>query len=391
VLDLRLVKRLDWVLLAAVLALCLYGLVMICSATRSPETTGLGTPSKLVQKQALWLLVGLAAFALTLVFDYEKIARWHMLVYCALLVLLVAVLKIGGGPNGAARWIALGGFSLQASELAKIAVILSLAGFLSRRIEAVGQLRVVVGSLLIPAGPVLLVLIQPNFGTALVIIAIWFGALYLAGARAKHLGAVFACGLVLFGLMWNLGRLPLEKMRPAALGRVLDHLALKEYQKRRVAVFLNPRADPLGAGYHVIQSRVAIGSGQLWGRGLFHGTQSRLRFMPERHTDFIFSVVGEELGLVGALAMLLLYFFLFWRGLRVALQARDPLGSLLAAGVISMLIFHTLVNIGMSVNILPITGLPLPFVSYGGSNLLASFLAFGLLQNVHMRRESIIF
>ena len=389
--DLRPLKRLDWPLFAAVLALCLYGLVMIYSATRAAETTGLGAPSEFVLKQALWLLFALLAFALTLLLDYEKIVRWHVLPYCAILLLLLVVLKIGRGPNGAARWLALGGLSLQVSELAKIAVILSISGFLSRRIQAVAQLRVVLASLLIPAAPVFLVLIQPNLGTALVIIAIWFGALYLVGARARHLGAAFACGLVLFCLLWNLDRLPLDNMRPAPLGKMLAHVALKDYQKRRIAVFLHPQSDPLGAGYHVIQSRVAVGSGQLWGRGLFQGTQSRLRFTPERHTDFIFSVVGEELGLLGALAMLLLYLFLFWRGLRVALHARDPLGSLLAAGAVSMLIFHALINIGMSINILPITGLPLPFVSYGGSNLLASFLAFGLLQNVHIRQESLIF
>jgi len=391
VIDARLLKRLDWWLFAAVLLLCLSGLLMIYSATRSPQATGLAPPSTFVQKQALWLVVGLLAFALTLLFDYERIARWHIPVYCTTVGLLVAVLKIGQSPTGASSWIALGSFHLQPSELAKIAVILSLAAFLGLRVDAIRRLRVVLASLLIPAIPVLLVLLQPDFGTALVIIAIWFGALYLAGARARHLAAVFVGGIALFALMWNLEHIPLHRVLPEPTARVIAKAALKDYQKRRLTIFLNPQADPLGAGYHIIQSRLAIGSGRLAGRGLFRGTQSRLRFIPERHTDFIFSVLGEDLGLLGALAMLALYFFLFWRGLRVALRARDPLGSLLAAGAISMLIFHTVVNIGMSVNIMPITGLPLPFVSYGGSNLLASFIAFGLLQNVHMRRDKIIF
>ena len=390
-LDARLLKRLDWMLILAVLALCLYGLVMIYSATRGPEDTGFSPPSAFAQKQALWLLVGLLGFLLALLFDYETIARWLIPFYAAVVILLLIVLKLGAAPTGAASWIAIGSFRLQPSELAKIAVILSLAAFISHRMEAATTADLVVKSLLIIAAPVLLVLLQPDFGTALVLIAIWFGIAYLAGAKARHLAAVFACGAALFTLMWNLDRLPLDRLRPAPLGRALSHVALHDYQKRRLTIFLNPQADPLGAGYHIIQSRVAIGSGQLFGRHLFHGTQSRLRFIPERHTDFIFSVVGEELGLVGALAMLLLYFFIFWRGLRIALHARDPLGSLLAAGAISMLIFHTVVNIGMSVNIMPITGLPLPFVSYGGSNLLASFLAFGLLQNVHIRRDKIIF
>jgi len=224
-----------------------------------------------------------------------------------------------------------------------------------------------------------------------VIVAIWFGTLALAGAKAKHLGAVFACAVVLFAVMWNLDRLPLERVRPAGLRKVLKHAALKDYQKRRFTVFLNPQADPLGAGYHIIQSRVGIGSGKWFGRGLFRGTQSRLRFLPERHTDFIFAVIGEELGLVGCVALLSLFFFVFWRGLRIAMRARDSLGSLLAAGAVTMLMFHTIVNVGMAVNILPITGIPLPFVSYGGSNLVASFIAFGLVENVHMRKDKIFF
>jgi rod shape determining protein RodA len=391
VFDLRLLKRVDWSLFAVVIALCLYGLVMIYSATRAPETAGLGPPSQFVQKQVVWLLVGLGAFAITLVWEYESLARWHLPLYGVAMLLLVAVLKFGQSPTGAARWIALGSFRLQPSELAKPAVILSLAALLGRRAQAAPELPVVLRSLLVAAVPMLLVLLQPDFGTALVLIAIWFGVLYLAGGRGRHLGAVFACGLLLFGLMWNLDRLPLDRVRPAGLGRALAQVRLRDYQKRRLTVFLSPQSDPLGAGYHIIQSRLAIGSGQVWGRGLFHGTQSRLRFIPERHTDFIFSVVGEELGLAGAGAMLALYFLLFWRGLRIALRAREAVGSLLAGGAVSMLVFHTIVNIGMSVNVMPITGIPLPFVSYGGSNLLVSFLAFGLLQNVHMRREKMIF
>ncbi len=390
-LDTRLLKRLDWTLFFGVVALCAYGLVMVYSATRPPEDTGFAPPSSFAQKQAIWMVLGLAVFALTLLFDYERIAQWHIPIYVISLMLLVAVLAVGRAPTGAASWIALGSFRLQPSEFAKIAVILSLAAFLSQRMDGIQSLRVALRSLLIPAAPVLLVLMQPDFGTALVIIAIWFGALYLAGAKARHLGGVLAAGLAFFALLWNLDRLPLDRMGPRPVARLAAKAALKDYQKRRLTIFLNPQADPLGAGYHIIQSRVAIGAGKLAGRGLFRGTQSRLQFIPERHTDFIFSVVGEELGLVGAAGMLLLYLFVFWRGLRIAIRARDPLGSLLAAGAISMLIFHTVVNIGMSVNVMPITGLPLPFVSYGGSNLVASFIAFGLLQNVHMRRDKIIF
>jgi len=388
--DLRLLKRVDWALFAAVLGLSLYGLVMIYSATRAPEAAGLAPLSQFAQRQIWWLLIGLGAFAIVLVWEYEALARWHLVCYGAIMLALLAVLKVGHTAMGGSRWIAIAGFRLQPSEFAKIAVILSLAAFVSRRGDTVRQLPVVLKSLMIAAGPVLLVLVQPDFGTALVVIAIWFGVLYLAGADRRQLGGILGSGLLLFALMWNADRLPLDRF-PRSAAKVLAHLRLKDYQKRRLTIFLEPQSDPLGAGYHVIQSRLAIGSGQLAGRGLFHGTQSRLRFIPERHTDFIFSVVGEELGLVGSAAMLLLYLFVFWRGLRIAARARDALGSLLAAGAISMLIFNTIVNVGMCINIMPITGIPLPFVSYGGSNMLASFVAFGLLQNVHMRRTRIIF
>jgi len=389
--NLRLLRRLDWALLVAVLALCVYGLVMIYSATRAPQAVGLAAPSEFARKQALWLCLGLVAFALTIAFDYQTICRWHVPLYLLVMALLLVVLKIGKSPTGASSWLALGAFRLQPSELAKLAVILSLSGFLSRRMDGLKQVGLVLRSLLVICPPVLLVLVEPDFGTALVIIAIWFGILALAGARAKHLGVVFGCGLLVFTMMWNLDRLPLARLRPTGLGKVLRRVALKDYQKRRLTVFLSPQADPLGAGYHIIQSKVAVGSGQWSGRGLFRGTQSRLRFLPGRHTDFIFAVIGEELGLVGCAVLLLLFFFIFWRGMRIALRARGPLGSLLAAGAVTMLIFHTIVNIGMAISIMPITGIPLPFVSYGGSNLVASFIAFGLVENVHMRRDKALF
>ncbi len=387
----RLLRQFDWVLFAAVLALCLFGLLMVYSATRAPQEVGPGPLSAVARKQAVWLALGLCAFALTVAFDYETLARWHVPLYALVAVLLVLVLKVGRAPTGAQSWIGIGGFRLQPSELAKISLILTLASFVSGRMDRLGSWRLIAQSLAVAALPVLLVLAQPDFGTALVIIAIWFGTLALAGARGWHLAAVFACGLALFAGMWNLDRLPIERVRPAVVGRALQKVALKDYQKRRLTSFLDPSADPLGTGYHIIQSKIGIGSGELFGRGLFRGTQSRLRFLPERHTDFIFSVIGEELGLAGCTGVLLVFFFLFWRGMRVALRARDPLGSLLAAGAVTMITFHAVVNIGMAVNIMPITGIPLPFVSYGGSNLVVSFIAFGLIENVHMRREKYVF
>lgn len=386
-----LLRRLDWPLLAIVFALCSFGLVMVYSATRAPEAVGLAPPSALVRRQVIWMMVGLLALSLTLLLTYEKLARWHVVWYAASLALLLAVLKVGKAPTGASSWIALGAFRLQPSEMAKIAAILSLAGFLSRRGEVVGRATGLLAAAALVAPVVLLVLAQPDFGTALVIVAIWFGVLAVAGARGKQLALTLVLGIGLFAGMWNLDRLPLDQTRPAFVGRILKSIALKDYQKRRLTAFLDPDADPLGDGYHVIQSRIGIGSGQLLGRGLFRGTQSRLRFLPERHTDFIFAVIGEELGLVGCLAVLALYFLLFWRGTRIVRRARDALGALIATGAVTMLTFHALVNIGMAVNLMPITGIPLPFISYGGSNLLASFIAVGLLESVHLSREKVLF
>jgi len=383
-------RRLDWGLCLAAAALCLFGWLMVYSATREAGAVGWAAPSAYARKQAVWLGLGALAFLLALLADYRTLARWHLPFYLATLAALALVLVVGTRPTGATSWFHLGGLRLQPSELAKIAVILSLSAFLARRAGDLGRLAIVLRSLAIVLLPVLLVLPQPDFGTALVMLAIWFGSLALAGARGRQLALVLGCGLALFALMWNLDRIPDASLR-SPLGRVVGLARLRDYQKRRLTIFLDPHADPTGAGYQVIQSRIAIGSGGIFGRGLFHNTQGRLHFVPEQRTDFIFSVVGEELGLAGCALLLALFFFIFWRGLRIAMRARDPLGSLLAAGVVSMLAFHTVVNVGMSVNVMPITGIPLPFVSYGGSNLLASCLGFGLLQNVHLRRERAIF
>lgn len=218
--------------------------------------------------------------------------------------------------------------------------------------------------------PFLLVMKQPDLGTALVFMAIFFGMIFAAGVNLRLLMIIFGAGVACMPIFWHF---------------------LKDYQKMRIMVFMDPNVDPLGSGYHIIQSKIAIGSGMLFGKGLFGGTQSQLNFLPENHTDFIFAVIGEELGFVGATFVLILYSIMLYRGSKVANEARDNFGVLLAVGITSMLTFHVLVNVGMTAGIMPVTGIPLPLMSYGVSSLTTNLVAVGILLNIYMRRQKIMF
>jgi rod shape determining protein RodA len=218
--------------------------------------------------------------------------------------------------------------------------------------------------------PFLLVLKQPDLGTSLVFMAIFFGMVFVCGIRLRLLGGIFAAGIAMMPLLWHF---------------------LKDYQKMRIMVFMDPNVDPLGSGYHIIQSKIAIGSGMLWGKGLFEGTQSQLNFLPENHTDFIFAVVGEELGFIGVVCLLLLYMVVLWRGIQIAKDASDMFGRLLAVGITSMLAFHVLVNVGMTLGIMPVTGIPLPLMSYGVSSLTTNIMAVAILINIQLRKKKLEF
>lgn len=218
--------------------------------------------------------------------------------------------------------------------------------------------------------PFLLVMKQPDLGTSLVFMAIFFGMIFVCGVNLRLLGGIFGVGLACMPILWHF---------------------LKDYQKMRIMVFMDPNVDPLGSGYHIIQSKIAIGSGMLFGKGLFGGTQSQLNFLPENHTDFIFAVVGEELGFIGAAFLLLLYLVVLWRGIKIARDASDMFGRLLAVGITSMLAFHVLVNVGMTTGIMPVTGIPLPFMSYGVSSLTTNILSIAILLNIHMRKQKLLF
>ena len=367
ILSKRLLRRTDVTLILAAAAIVVMSLVIIGSATH------VNTPSEerywFVQRQGISIIVDIALAAFLMNFDYKILQRYGNHFYVFNLVLLVLVMLVGQTALGAQRWIALGPISIQPSEFSKLIMIIALAAMIEKRdkIDSIVDLVPVAAYVGVPF---LLVLKQPDLGTSLVFLAIFFGMVFAAGIRLRLLFGIFAAGLAAMPVLWHF---------------------LKDYQKMRIMVFMDPNVDPLGAGYHIIQSKIAIGSGMLFGKGLFGGTQSQLNFLPENHTDFIFSVVGEELGFVGCTVLLLLYLIVLWRGIRIAQNASDTFGRLLAVGITSMIAFHVLVNVGMTMGIMPVTGIPLPLMSYGVSSLTTNIMAIAILLNIQLRRQKLLF
>lgn len=368
-LDTRLRRDLDLPLLALTYLLAALGVLVIYSATR-------GEPTPFHLKQIVWIVLGTGGLTAAAVVDYHLCARFARHLYLLNLALLALVIlpRVGHATNGAARWIKIGGFPFQPSEFAKLFVILTLAVFLSRRKEAIREGKTLLLSFLYVVVPALLIFKQPDLGTALVVLAIWFGMVYIAGARLRHLAAFLLAGVLLFAGVWHSGKF------------------IKDYQKNRLIAFLNPDADPRETGYHVVQARIAIGSGGMWGKGLLRSTQVRGGYIPERQTDFIFTDVGEEFGFVGAVTLTLLFAFLLLRGtLIIAAAAEDLLGKLIATGIVTMLAFHVIVNIGMNIGIMPVAGVPLPLISAGGSNMILTLTCIGLLQSIALHRHQLRF
>ena len=354
--------------IATVSLLILISLVIIGSATH------INTPSDdrywYVGRQGIFALLNVIIIFVVLNFDYRILGKFATSLYVLNLIMLLAVMFVGQSALGAQRWIQIGPISLQPSEFSKLIMIIALADLLDKKKGRLNSFKDIIPILLYVGIPFILVLKQPDLGTALVFLAILFGMIFVAGIRTKHLMIILGSGLAVIPILWHF---------------------LKDYQKMRLTVFMNPNIDPLGSGYHIIQSQIAIGSGMLFGKGLFGGTQSQLNFLPENHTDFIFAVIGEELGFIGALVVLLLYFILLYRGIKIAGSARDDFGTLLATGITSMLAFHLLVNVGMTAGIMPVTGIPLPFMSYGVSALTTNMISIGILLNIYMRRQKIMF
>ncbi|MDN3358187.1 rod shape-determining protein RodA [Actinomadura sp. DC4] len=365
-------RRLDWTLICVAATLSALGSVLVFSATRAGLTEAGADPYSYLKKHLFNLLVGLVLGGVTAALDYRLMRAYAPIVYAAACVGLVAVLTpLGATVNGSHSWITLGGgFQLQPSEFAKVGMVVLLAMILGEpRDGEVGPgRRDILIALALAALPAALVMLQPDLGTTLVFGTVIIGMLAVSGAPKR----------------WVLGLLGGAVSGALAVWRL--HL-LKPYQINRFTAFADPSRDPRGAGYNAEQARIAVGSGGIFGKGLFHGEQTIGHFVPEQHTDFIFTVAGEELGFAGAALITALLGVVLWRGLRIAMQAADLFGLLVASGVVCWLAFQTFENIGMTVGIMPITGLPLPFVSYGGSATFANMIAIGLLEAVHLRHN----
>jgi rod shape determining protein RodA len=351
----------DWQLLLYVLLLIGFGVVMGYSAT-SQSIGGAGGLSQTV-KTVIWASIGLTLFFVAASVDYHWLQTFSTPIYLVVLGLLVATGLIGTNLFGAQMSISVAGLDFQFSEISKVLMIIVLAAFLSARGERIGRLSTIVGAGLVMALPTFLVYRQPDLGTALVFVAILFGMLFMSGAGIGWMAVLSGVAVAL---------------APIAVG------ALQEYQRQRLFCFLNPSTDPQGACYQLVQAVNAVGSGGWLGQGLTAGRQSQLGFLPVQSTDFIFTVVAEELGFVGGLILLGLFALLVWRVLRIGWGARDPLGTAVAAGLASMLVFQITVNVGMVSGIMPVTGIPLPFITYGGSSMISLLFGLGVLQSVRM-------
>jgi rod shape determining protein RodA len=361
--DRRLLTNFDLILAGLVIVVCLLGIMNIYSAT---------TPYKIVGtayyiKQIYWMVAGLTISVVVCSFDYhilEDLSYWF---YGFLIILLVAVLAIGRSSMGATRWLNLGFFNIQPSELMKIVIIITFARFFNN-FHSVGGLTVrdMLFPISILALPAVLIMKQPDLGTAILVILLAVSMTFYVGLRWTTI-VTFVC--ITIPVAW--------------IGWVYF---LRPYQKNRVLDFLNPERSRLGSGYHIIQSKIAVGSGGIAGKGFIEGTQSQLRFLPEQHTDFAFSVFAEEWGFIGCLLLMILYMSLVLWGLNIARRCNDRFGGLLAVGVTSMIFWHTVINIGMVIGLFPVVGVPLPFFSYGGTSMITSMVGIGLLQNISMRR-----
>lgn len=364
----RILKNLDWWLIAAVLILMGCGLGLIDSATHSfAVSTGKAWH---VQRQSMFMLFGLAIVTASLAFDYRVLKNYATKLYILNIILLLAVMFVGQSQLGAQRWIQIGSMSFQPSEFAKVFLIICLATFMDKRIEWLEEFKDYLPVFVYILVPFILVMRQPDLGTSLTFIAILIGMIFVSGFKYKWF---FRMGLAFMALM------------PAFW------MILKDYQKNRIRVFLNPELDPFGSGYHVIQSKIAIGSGGFLGKGWLAGTQSQLNFLPENHTDFIFAVAGEEFGFIGTVFIISMYMIIIWRGIAIALDADDTFGMLLATGVTSMFMFHVMVNIGMTAGIMPVTGVPLPFLSYGVSSLTTNLMLVAILLNIKVKKQNLQF
>ncbi|MCL4378247.1 MAG: rod shape-determining protein RodA [Actinobacteria bacterium] len=364
--------RFDIILFVCVIFLSLFGVLVIYSATRYSLSAGITDPMYYFKRQLIFLGISIFVFAGFLSFDYRKLKRIWIIIYTASLAGLIAVLIFGYEVNSNKGWIDLRFTSIQPSEFSKIFTVICIAAVFSKwkseKKNSVGFKKVVL-SLLIAFSTILLILFEPDFGQAIIYFLVYTGMLFVSGANFLYfIGIIIiTAGGIFAGIRMDI---------------------IKQYQLDRLLVFLKPDVKPEGAGYNLFQSKLAIGSGKIFGKGLFLGTQTNLNYVPEHHTDFIFSVIGEEFGFVGAFIVIIILGIIVWRCFYISRHASDNFGSMLASGIGFIIMTQMIINIGMTIGLMPIIGIPLPFLSYGGSNLLSIFIGIALVENIYMRRET---
>jgi rod shape determining protein RodA len=368
--DSRAVRRFDYLLLLFAAALVAYGGILIYSAQLNDYPAGV-TISHPLTKQLAFALFGVGITFAVAWLDYRVFGQIAVGLYVVAIVTLVAVLFIGDSAYGSRRWFTFAGQQIQASEVAKLFVIIALARYLADRQARIHEISVFLVSLAMAGLPAALVLAEPDMGTAMVFGAVWVGMVLMAGVPLRHVLALagIAISLIPFGMLVVLG----------------------EYQRERIRLFFDPNSDPLGGGFNILQGEISIGSGGIFGKGLTEGSQNQLGFLQTSTTDYIFSVLGEELGLVGAIVLLALFTALLFRGIRAAAISSDQFGRLIATGIVMMILFQVFINIAVNIRIVPVTGIPLPFVSQGGSSLVMLFAALGLLQGIVLRHRKLEF
>jgi rod shape determining protein RodA len=359
----------DWLLLLGALGLVACSLVTIHDATRSDVP---GSPWFYVERQAVYAGVGLLFAAILARIDYTRLREMKLPIYGLLIASNLLVLALAGATRGSRRWIDLPFFRAQPSELGKVLLILALAAFVTDAIRRLPERQITARIMLLALGPAMLVIAQPDLGTGMVYVVVAVTLLFVAGTSWRQLTALFALFAIAVTLV--LAVAPAVGLHP-----------LKPYQVQRLTGFLNPSHDPRNQTYQINQSLIAIGAGGKTGRGVPHATQTGGNFLPEHHTDFIFSVVGETYGFAGAAIILSLYALIIWRGLRILTMAKNLFGMLVAGGILAMLMFQVFINVGMTIGIMPITGVPLPLMSFGGSSMLVTLIAIGLLQSIHLQ------
>ncbi|NLF46419.1 MAG: rod shape-determining protein RodA [Syntrophomonadaceae bacterium] len=377
--EIKRLKLIDKSFIFILLLIIVFGLVILTSATNSLNSD----PHYYIKKQLLNVAIGIILTTMVVFFDYVQFRRYSNSIYIVSLLLLLAILIFGEEAKGSARAISIAGLpSIQPAEFAKVFIIIAFADFLVKRQDELKTLKQLLPCFIYMSVPILLILLQPDLGTGMVFIAIMIVMLYVAGADARLLTRLIAAGVLIIGILLFLH---------IQFGMWLP---LEEYQIKRLTVFANPYEDGQGGrglGWNTIQSLVAIGSGGLGGKGLFAGTQVQLNFLPEHHTDFIYAVIGEELGFIGAALLIVLFGLLLFRTVYISYNAKDLYGVLVVMGILAMWLFHIFENIGMSIGLMPITGIPLPFISYGGSSMMANLMAAGLVLSINIRGKGLIF